>query len=71
MPTGYKIVRIRFRDGRPAGGYENFLTGFWQKGTNPAQVWGRPVGLALARDGSLLFADDVGNRVWRVRWVGP
>ncbi|HLY54434.1 MAG TPA: PQQ-dependent sugar dehydrogenase [Stellaceae bacterium] len=70
VPTGYKIVRVRFRDGRPVGSYENFLTGFWLKGTNPAQVWGRPVGLAVAPDGSLLFADDVGNRVWRVSWVG-
>jgi glucose/arabinose dehydrogenase len=71
VPTGYKVVRVRFKDGRPAGGYENFLTGFWLSGTSPAQVWGRPVGLATARDGSLLIADDVGNRVWRVRWVGP
>jgi glucose/arabinose dehydrogenase len=69
-PTGYKIVRVRFKDGKPLGGYENFMTGFWLKGTNPAQVWGRPVGLATAADGSLLIADDVGQRVWRVAWVG-
>ncbi|MEI9985302.1 MAG: PQQ-dependent sugar dehydrogenase [Aliidongia sp.] len=70
QPTGYKVVRIRFKDGKPAGGYENFMTGFWLPGTNPAQVWGRPVGLATAKDGSLLVADDVGQRVWRVHWVG-
>jgi glucose/arabinose dehydrogenase len=70
VPTGYKVVRIRFREGRPVGGYENFLTGFWVPGTNPAHVWGRPVGLAVAADGSLLIADDVGERVWRVAWTG-
>lgn len=70
QPTGYKIVRIHFKDGKPAGGYENFLTGFWLPNTNPAKVWGRPVGLATAKDGSLLIADDVGERVWRVAWVG-
>jgi glucose/arabinose dehydrogenase len=69
-PTGYKIVRVRFKDGRPVGGYENFMTGFWLPDTNPAQVWGRPVGLATAKDGSLLVADDVGQRIWRIRWVG-
>ena len=70
VPTGYKVVRVHFKDGKPAGGYENFLTGFWLPGTSPAQVWGRPVGLATAKDGSLLIADDVGERIWRVSWVG-
>jgi glucose/arabinose dehydrogenase len=70
VPTGYKIVRVHFKDGKPAGGYENFLTGFWIDGTNPAKVWGRPVGLATAQDGSLLIADDVGQRIWRVGWTG-
>lgn len=67
-PTGYKVVRVRFRDGRPAGGYENFATGFWAAGSRRAQVWGRPVGLAMARDGSLLIADDAGGVIWRVRY---
>jgi glucose/arabinose dehydrogenase len=70
-PTGYKVVRVHFKDGKPDGGYENFMTGFWLPDTNPAQVWGRPVGIATAKDGSLLIADDVGQRIWRVRWVGP
>ncbi|MEA2755615.1 MAG: hypothetical protein QOJ54_1904, partial [Aliidongia sp.] len=70
VPTGYKVVRVHFKDGKPGGGYENFLTGFWIDGSNPAKVWGRPVGLATAKDGSLLIADDVGQRVWQVRWVG-
>jgi glucose/arabinose dehydrogenase len=69
-PTGYKIVRVKFHNGRPENGYEDFLTGFWDGGTSPALVWGRPVGLAVARDGSLLIADDTGGAVWRVSYVG-
>jgi glucose/arabinose dehydrogenase len=69
-PTGYKIVRVRFHNGRPENGYEDFLTGFWDGSTSPASVWGRPVGLAVARDGSLLIADDTGGVVWRVSYVG-
>ncbi len=60
-PTGYKVVRIRFKDGKPVGGYENFLTGFHLDDSSPAQVWGRPVGLAAAKDGSLLVTDDAGK----------
>ena len=67
-PTGYKVVRVPFQNGRPAGYYENFLTGFWSAGSKTAKVWGRPVGLAVAADGSLLVADDVGNVVWRVSY---
>lgn len=69
-PTGYKVVRIRFKDGRPVGGYENFLTGFWDGKTNPAKVWGRPVGLATLKDGSLLVADDAGQTIWKVTYTG-
>jgi glucose/arabinose dehydrogenase len=67
-PTGYKVVRIHFQNGKPVGGYENFLTGFWDGRENPFEVWGRPVGLAIARDGSLLVADDLGNTVWKVTY---
>ena len=67
-PTGYKIVRVPFRETRPVGGYENFATGFWIAGADRAQVWGRPAGLAVAKDGSLLIADDVSNTIWRVRY---
>ena len=70
QPTGYKIVRVPFRDGKPAGHYENFATGFWIAGKDTARVWGRPAGLAVAADGSLLIADDTGNSVWRVAWRG-
>jgi len=72
-PTGYKVVRVPFKNGRPNGGYENFVTGFWDgaaKPGAPARVWGRPAGLAVETDGSLLIADDVGKAVWRVRYGG-
>ena len=69
-PTGYKVVRVRFKDGKPVGGYDNFLTGFHVGETSPAQVWGRPVGLAVARDGSLLVTDDAGKAIWRVAYTG-
>jgi glucose/arabinose dehydrogenase len=69
-PRGYKIVYVPFTNGRPAGGYDNFALGFWTTGTAPAGVMGRPVGLAQAKDGSLLIADDVGNAVWRIAYTG-
>ncbi len=69
-PTGYKIVRVPFENGRPLGGYENFATGFWRAGDSRAEVYGRPVGLAIAADGSLLVADDAGRAVWRISYVG-
>jgi len=68
QPTGYKVVRVKFTNGRPENAYENFLTGFWDGTSSPARVWGRPVGLVVAKDGSLLVADDVGGTVWRVAY---
>ena len=67
-PRGYMVVRVPFKEGRPQGYYESFLTGFWVAGTDPARVMGRPVGLAVAKDGSLLVADDVGQKIWRVSY---
>ena len=67
-PTGYKVVRIPFGADGPADYYENFATGFWVQGTSRAEVFGRPVGLAVAADGSLLIADDVGQVIWRVSY---
>jgi glucose/arabinose dehydrogenase len=67
-PRGYKIVYVPFQNGRPVGGYDNFALGFWTAGNAPAGVMGRPVGLAQAKDGSLLVADDVGNAVWRISY---
>jgi glucose/arabinose dehydrogenase len=69
-PTGYKVVRVKFAHGRPTGEYQDFVTGFWDGKSSPARVWGRPVGLAIAKDGSLLIADDVGNTIWRVAYTG-
>ena len=65
-PTGYKVVRVPFKDGRPEGGYENFVTGFWVSGSERAEVWGRPVALAVTKDGALLVADDTGGTIWRI-----
>jgi len=69
-PTGYKVVRVPFRDGRPEGYYENFATGFWASGERRAEVWGRPAALAIAKDGSLLVADDTGGTIWRISYEG-
>jgi glucose/arabinose dehydrogenase len=71
LPTGYKIVRVPFKDGRPEGWYENFATGFWASGEQRAEVWSRPAALAVAKDGSLLVADDTGGRIWRNSYKGP
>ncbi len=68
--TGYKVVRVRFNDqGKPIGGYEDFLTG-WMLGETRREVWGRPVGIIEDRHGALLIADDGGNRIWRVTYTG-
>ena len=67
-PTGYKLVRVPFKDGRPEGYYENFATGFWISGEERAEVWGRPAALAVAKDGSLLVADDTGGTIWRISY---
>ena len=71
VPTGYKVVRVPFKDGRPEGYYENFATGFWASGEERAEVWGRPAALAVAKDGSLLVADDTGGTIWRISYKGP
>ena len=61
--TGYKVVRIRLKDGLPTGEYEDFVTGFV---VNDSEVWGRPVGVAVAHDGALLISEDAGGTIWRV-----
>jgi glucose/arabinose dehydrogenase/cytochrome c2 len=61
--TGYKVVRVRVKDGVPTGEYDDFLTGFV---VDNRSVWGRPVGVAVARDGALLVTDDGGSVVWRI-----
>ena len=67
--TGYKIIRIPFRDGKPIGGYDDFLTG-WMLDENSRDVWGRPVGLLVLPDGSMLITDDGANKIWRVTYRG-
>ncbi|HUZ71804.1 MAG TPA: PQQ-dependent sugar dehydrogenase [Stellaceae bacterium] len=65
--TGYKIVRILMRDGKPTGAYEDFMTGFV---TGDGAVWGRPVGVVVAADGALLVSDDGSGTVWRIAYGG-
>lgn len=69
-PTGYKVVRVHFENGRPTGSYENFITGFWVRDIQRPKVIGRPAGLLQMPDGSLLVADDGGNVIWRVVYTG-
>jgi glucose/arabinose dehydrogenase len=68
-PDGYKIVRVKFKNSRPVGGYEDFVTGFSSAGVIRLSVWGTPSQLAVAGDGSLLFADDKAGKVWRVKYA--
>ena len=63
---GYKVVRVKFKNGVPVGGYEDFVTGFSTTRNGKLYVWGTPSQLAIAKDGSLLIADDKGACVWRV-----
>ena len=70
VPTGYKVVYVPFKDGKPQGYYENFATGFWASGERRAEVWGRPAALAIAADGALLVADDTGGTIWRITYNG-
>jgi glucose/arabinose dehydrogenase len=66
--TGYKIVRVPFdhSTGKALGEYEDFVTGFV---TPDGKVWGRPVGLTVAKDGSLLFSEDGNGTIWRLRYI--
>lgn len=65
--TGYKIVRVRMKNGVPTGEYDDFVTGFLlPNGT----VWGRPVGVTVAADGALIFSDDGSGTLWRVAYKG-
>lgn len=63
--AGYKVVFIPFKNGRPSGPPEDFLTGFVSN-LEKEEVHGRPVGIIVMSDGSLLVADDVSNTIWRV-----
>ncbi len=61
--SGYKVIFVPFADGKPSGPPVDVLTGFLSP---DEKAWGRPVGVALDRQGDLLVADDVGNTIWRV-----
>ncbi|MFL5545383.1 MAG: PQQ-dependent sugar dehydrogenase [Gemmatimonadaceae bacterium] len=61
--SGYRVIFVPFSNGKPAGQPIDVLTGFIQPN---GEAMGRPVGVAMAKDGALLVADDVGNTVWRV-----
>ena len=65
--TGYEVIRVPLEHGRASGEYEDFLTGFT---TPDGDVWGRPVGVAVAADGSLMASDDGSNSIWRVSYKG-
>lgn len=66
--TGYEVVRIPLHGkGEATGEYEDFLTGFV---TPDGKVWGRPVGIAVGKDGSLMVSDDGTGSIWRVSYVG-
>ncbi|MGJ3250262.1 MAG: PQQ-dependent sugar dehydrogenase [Elainellaceae cyanobacterium] len=67
--TGYKIVFVPFTDGRPDGYYEDFVTGFLTDPLGPT-TWGRPVGVLVMPDGSLLFTEEMNNRIYRVQYQG-
>ena len=64
--AGYEVVRVPMHDGKATGEYEDFLTGFV---TPEGRVWGRPVGVAVAEDGSLFVSDDGSNTIWRVSYT--
>jgi len=65
--TGYELIRVPVKDGKARGDYEDFMTGFV---TPDGQVWGRPVGVAVANDGSLMVTDDASGSVWRISYRG-
>ena len=66
--VGYEVIRIPLHQtGKATGEYQDFLTGFV---TDTGEVWGRPVGATVARDGSLLVTDDGSKSIWRVSYTG-
>jgi len=67
LHTGYKIVRLPFKDGKATGEYQDFVVGFTAGEEN---VWGRPVDVAFAHDGAMLFSDDGNGVVYRVTYKG-
>ena len=65
--AGYEVIRVPMKDGHATGAYEDFLTGFVRP---DGKVWGRPVGVAVAKDGSLFVTDDGSGSIWHVIYTG-
>ncbi|MGO9700846.1 MAG: PQQ-dependent sugar dehydrogenase [Xanthobacteraceae bacterium] len=65
--TGYKVIRVIVKDGVPTGEYEDFATGFVISDT---EVWGRPVGVAVDKEGALLVSEDASGTIWRISYSG-
>ena len=67
-PGGYEVIRIPMQNGHATGAYEDFLTGFVLP---DGRIWGRPVGVTVMKDGSMLVVDDGSRTVWRVAYTKP
>jgi glucose/arabinose dehydrogenase len=65
--AGYNVIFIPMKNGHATGEYDDFLDGFV---TKDGQVWGRPVGVAVAPDGSLFVTDDGSRSLWHVVYTG-
>jgi len=65
--AGYEVITVPMENGHATGEFEDFLTGFVLP---DGHVWGRPVGVAVAKDGSLFISDDGSNSIWHVSYVG-
>ena len=65
--SGYEVVRLPMKNGHATGEYEDFLTGFVNA---DGTVWGRPVGVTVAKDGSLFVSDDGSRSIWHVTYTG-
>lgn len=63
--VGYKVIHVPVKDGKATGEYQDFLTGFV---TQDGNVWGRPVGVAVSKEGALLVTDDASGTIWRVAY---
>jgi glucose/arabinose dehydrogenase len=66
QPRWLQVIHIPMHNGHADGSYEDFLTGFV---TKDGQVWGRPVGVAVAKDGSLFVTDDGSRSAWHVTYI--